>query len=527
MCTLIIGRDVIAPGTVLLAANRDEDPRRPTDPPGVLAPNPRVVGGRDQVAGGTWLAVRGREAAIAMLNRYDPSARDTHPPSGVRAKELRSRGLLALDVATVAEDFPERIDLPPEHRRLLEAIHARSGSVVPGAALSRAWVGVSEGAYAPFSLVFAAPAACWLLALDAGQPPRIEALGEGWHVITHRDLDDRAEPRTARVLDALAGFRPGSVDEAMERLGELLRAHDPPPVCLHEGRMVTVSSSMVWLARDDARYLHAEGRPCERPYQDRTPLLIHHPHVEATKQLENQVALVTGGSRGLGLSIARALAAEGAAVSCVARPGAELDRAVAALKAAGARAITAPADVTREAEVEAAVRRTVETWGRLDLVILNAGTWQGAPLHETTEKLWDQLIDLNLKGAFLTLKHALPWLIERRRGTVVGIGSLGALVGQPGSAAYAASKWGLRGLLESAALEVRKHGVRVALVHPHNMNTAGPPIAPGSAERIRNVDPEDVARAVAFLCTAPDHVAMGHLTVWPIAAGISATMTPP
>ena len=322
MCTLILGRDVIAPGTVLLAANRDEDPRRPTDPPGVLGPNPRVVGGRDKVAGGTWLAVRGREAAIAMLNRYDPSARDTRPPSGVRARELRSRGLLALDVATVAEDFPERIDLPPEHRRLLEAIHARSGSRLPGAALSRAWVGVSEGAYAPFTLVFAAPEACWLLALDAGQPPRIEAIGEGWHVITHRDLDDRAEPRTARVLDALAGFKPGSVDEAIERLGGLLRAHDPPPVCLHEGRMVTVSSSMVWLARDDARYLHAEGRPCERPYQDRTPLLIHHPHVEATMKLENQVALVTGASRGLGLSIARALAAEGAAVSCVARPGA-------------------------------------------------------------------------------------------------------------------------------------------------------------------------------------------------------------
>ena len=244
-------------------------------------------------------------------------------------------------------------------------------------------------------------------------------------------------------------------------------------------------------------------------------------------KLEQQVALITGGSRGLGRAIAGALVAEGAAVALVARPGAELDRAVASLAAGGAHAIAAPADVTREAEVEAAVRATVETWGRLDLVILNAGTWQGALLHETTEELWDLLVDLNLKGAFLTLKHALPWLIERRRGTVVGIGSIGALVGQPGSAAYAASKWGLRGLLESAALETRKHGVRVALVHPHNMNTAGPAIAPGSPERLRNVDPEDVARAVAFICTAPDHVALGHLTVWPIAAGVSATMAAP
>ena len=152
-------------------------------------------------------------------------------------------------------------------------------------------------------------------------------------------------------------------------------------------------------------------------------------------------------------------------------------------------------------------------------------SWQGAKIHETSEAQWDLLLDLNLKGAFLALKHATPWLIEQHGGTVVGIGSFGALVGQPGSAAYAASKWGLRGLLESAALELRPHRVRVAMVHPHNMNTAGPPIAPGSPERERNVDPEDVARTVAYMYTAPAHVTIGHVTVWPIAAGISATMS--
>jgi len=244
-------------------------------------------------------------------------------------------------------------------------------------------------------------------------------------------------------------------------------------------------------------------------------------------KLDGQVALITGASRGLGQAIAQALAAEGARVACLARGGAQLDQTVAALTASGATALACPADVTRESEVEAAVRTTLERWGQLDIAVLNAGTWLPTPITKTSEAQWDQLIDLNLKGAFLALKHALPWLIERRRGTAVGIGSIGALVGQPGSSAYAASKWGLRGLLESAALETRKHGVRVALVHPHNMNTAGPPIAPGSPERLRNVDPEDVARAVAFLCTAPDHVALGHLTVWPIAAGISATMAAP
>jgi 3-oxoacyl-[acyl-carrier protein] reductase len=102
-------------------------------------------------------------------------------------------------------------------------------------------------------------------------------------------------------------------------------------------------------------------------------------------RLEDQVALITGASRGLGLAIASALAGEGAAVACVARAGAELDAAVASLRAGGARAIAAPADVTREAEVESAVRIAAEQWGRLDIVVLNAGTWQGAPVQETSE----------------------------------------------------------------------------------------------------------------------------------------------
>lgn len=239
-------------------------------------------------------------------------------------------------------------------------------------------------------------------------------------------------------------------------------------------------------------------------------------------RLQDQVALITGASHGLGVAIARALAAEGASIACLARPGPDLDQAVAALLASGAQALAAPADVTRATEVEAAVRATLERWGRLDIVVINAGTWQGAPLHETTEEMWDLLLDLNLKGAFLTLKYTTPWLTAQRRGTVVGIDSLGGWVGQPGSAAYAASKWGLRGLLESAALELKPHRVRVSLVAPHMMNSAGRPIEAGSPERDQNLETADVAALVAFICAAPEHVAIGNATIWPLATGIRA-----
>jgi NAD(P)-dependent dehydrogenase (short-subunit alcohol dehydrogenase family) len=237
-------------------------------------------------------------------------------------------------------------------------------------------------------------------------------------------------------------------------------------------------------------------------------------------RLEHQVALITGASHGLGLAIARSLAAEGAAVACLARPGPALDRAVAELAATGSPALAAGADVTRAAEVERAVQATLEQWGRLDIVVLNAGTWRGSPLHEMTEEAWDQLLDLNLKGAFLTLKATLPWLIERRRGTIVGIASLGAWVGQANASAYAASKWGLRGLLESVALEVKPHGIRVSIVAPHNINSAGRAFPPGGEERLHHVEPAEIAGLVAFVCTAPDHVAVGNVTVWPLGAGI-------
>lgn len=240
-------------------------------------------------------------------------------------------------------------------------------------------------------------------------------------------------------------------------------------------------------------------------------------------KLEGKTALVTGGSRGLGLAIARALGREGAAVALMARAGDELAAAVATLGAEGIRALAAPADVTREAEVERATAQLAATLGGLDIAVLNAGTWQGAPIAETPESQWDLLLDLNLKGAFLALKHAIPHLAARGGGTVVGICSIGGLVGQPGSAAYAASKWGLRGLLESAALELAPQRIRVSIVSPHNMNSAVKPIVPDGEERRRILETADVADLVAHLCSAPAHVAIGNVTIWPATAGIRAS----
>lgn len=294
MCTLIFGRDVLGPGTIVLGANRDEDPGRATDPPRTLSRSPDVVGGRDGVAGGTWLAIRDGWSVIAVLNRR-PLARPTRPIAGAvpNADTVapRSRGLLALDVARVEpgvgpEEFPRAALL--ETQRL-----------------------VREHGYAPFTLVCLSPSSAWVMSRDAGEPARVSEPGAGWHVVTHAAIDDRDEPRTAWLLEALAGFAPATPLAAEARLLDLLSQHgaepsgdagdafDPDPdrsaaasslagddafdrrgatrqtpaVCIHRGRMVTVSTSLFARTPTLARYLHLEGRPCTATPQDLTALL--------------------------------------------------------------------------------------------------------------------------------------------------------------------------------------------------------------------------------------------------------------
>jgi len=237
MCTLILGRDVIAPRTLILGANRDEDPTRPSDPPMVLNESPRIVGGRDRLARGTWLAVREGPAVVALLNRRG------QPPDTER---IRSRGLLTLEVAAK----------PPAGARQWALEH------------------LAQTAYAPFSLVYATPDDCWIL-VNEGGTPRIVEVSPGWHALTHQELDDPTEPRAAYLAQRLRD-RPPAPGTAEQELAALLREHGEqgtPPVCLHQGRMVTVSSSMVRLDQSRARYLHAEGRPCEHSFQDQSRLL--------------------------------------------------------------------------------------------------------------------------------------------------------------------------------------------------------------------------------------------------------------
>ena len=237
MCTLVFALDVLGPRTVLVATNRDEDPARASEPPQVLSREPLVVGGRDAVAGGTWLAVRADVPGVAMLlNRRDPT-----PGKAGR----RSRGLLTLDVAAASD---------PRERALAEA---------------------AIGHYAPCSLIWLSPDGSWHLSIRPGHKPSLDPIAPGWHAITHFEMNDATDPRATSILARLAGWKPASRADAESRLHAVITSHGggaAPPVCLHEGRAPTVSGAMLWLAPGEISYKHAQGRPCVTPFEDFTHL---------------------------------------------------------------------------------------------------------------------------------------------------------------------------------------------------------------------------------------------------------------
>jgi hypothetical protein len=235
MCTLLLGRDVAGPGTLWVAANRDESPSRPSLPPQRWPlPGPPVVAGRDLRAGGTWLAVRGgpEPAVCALLNRR---------PGPDAEPGRRSRGTLPLALVTAADPARE--------------VHAR----------------LTSGDYAPCSVVWASPRACWVASLAPAGTLAVTAVPPGWHVLTHTTLDDPDEPRAAALLARLPAVPVHDTGMMLAALQGLLAAHDPPEVCLHHGPMQTVSSACVGLDPGAVRFLHREGRACDGVMSDRTP----------------------------------------------------------------------------------------------------------------------------------------------------------------------------------------------------------------------------------------------------------------
>ena len=231
-------------------------------------------------------------------------------------------------------------------------------------------------------------------------------------------------------------------------------------------------------------------------------------------KLDGKVAIVTGGSRGIGAAIARRLGAEGARIAVVAHSAP--DKAEAVVKEitdAGGRAAPFQADVSKVADCERLAAEVTGAFGTIDILINNAGVYHPLPMEETTEALWDAQIDINLKGSFFMVKAVAPVMKAKGTGKIVNITSTLGIVGTSTGAAYCASKGGQMLLTKALCLELGPHGINVNAVGPGATRTdmnAAIRAQPGRQERMNALAPtgrywmeaDDVSGAVAYLVSS-------------------------
>lgn len=235
-------------------------------------------------------------------------------------------------------------------------------------------------------------------------------------------------------------------------------------------------------------------------------------------ELQNKAVVITGASSGIGLEIAHTLAAEGVRLALAARSMDKLEGVAAELAATGVPLIVVPTDVTREADCQALVRATLDAFGRVDVLINNAGYAPPASLLDTTEDIWDSTLNVCLKGVYLMTRAVVEVMLKQGEGTVLNISSVAGKYGFEDRSAYCAAKWGVQGFTEALRVELGSRNIRFHLICPGSVATSwwetnrNP--QPDEIKR-KMIRPEEVADAVRWVLTQPGRIQIDEVMIKP------------
>jgi NADP-dependent 3-hydroxy acid dehydrogenase YdfG len=238
--------------------------------------------------------------------------------------------------------------------------------------------------------------------------------------------------------------------------------------------------------------------------------------------IQGKVIVITGASSGLGEASARLLSAQGASVVLGARRQDRLQSLEGELTGSGGKAIAIPTDVTHYEQVKKLVDAAVQAYGRIDVMINNAGLMPQSPLERLKIDEWDRMIDVNIKGVLYGIAAALPYMKQQKAGHIINVSSVAGHKVGPGFAVYAATKHAVRALSEGLRQEVKPYNIRTTVISPGAVATELPDSVtePDVAERVRKayeiaIPADSFARAVAFAISQPEDVDVNEILFRP------------
>jgi len=241
------------------------------------------------------------------------------------------------------------------------------------------------------------------------------------------------------------------------------------------------------------------------------------------KQLDGKVAIITGASNGIGRGIAEMFGAEGAKTVLVARRAELLDEVAKGIKAAGGDALPVPTDVTLEDQVAALFARTVKTYGRVDVVVNNAGVATNVNTEDIDLKYWKEVLDINITAAFLCSREAIRVMKDQKPqgGRIINMGSISSKTPRPDSLPYTTTKFAIQGMTHQLTMDGRKHNIVASVIHPgatlSSFTSRRGRTKPGAGETPSDyvMAAEDVAKVAVLMAALPPEVNLYEATILP------------